>query len=312
MTREINHSPYQEIIELNPKKDYSSLHPKPDQINLQETLVPSTIKPQNDNPLQNQKNLVNVTLLFLRFCIEVGILTLPFYIKVYGGLLGTLVFVLVAYVNHLMYSFLLDVSEATNTFDYMSLSKLLCPPWVSRVFRVTLLFDLTSVIFSVMIILYNILEAFASSADLFPLDWYKSERSLKTYHPKVVFFRLSFNLVTFFLFLFFMFSPNLGKLRKVSNNYLLILLSLCVYLLVEMGFFRSHLKESKDFEVNYVISEPSGEWVGSFFGVMLAFYAQQYFFSVRKELRNPTILRVKRTVSLSMVVLTVFFLVLGE
>jgi hypothetical protein len=262
----------------------------------------------------HDNNIRSVTLLFVRFCIEVGILTLPFYMKVYGGVTGTLMFLLAAYVNYLMYTFLQSVGEATETHDFMGLTRLLTPWYIQKIFKVTYLFDLTSVIFSTMIILYNIFQYLVAFVDLIPEDWYQNKELLvlKTYHPPVVMYRFLFNFISFLLFLPFMFRPNLGGLKTISNNYLVVLVILCIFILIEMGFFRANLSKQADFTVNYFYSTPSGEWVGSFFGIMLAFYAQQYFFCVRKELVHPTAERVRTTTKFSMIILSILFVILGK
>jgi hypothetical protein len=109
-----------------------------------------------------------------------------------------------------------------------------------------------------------------------------------------------------------MFKEDLGALRTVTNFYLGAWMLLCAFIFIEMGYFRSHLQSEPDFNVNYLVSPISFEWLQSFFGVMSTFYAQQYFFSIRKELMYPTTRRLRKTTLISMSSLFVICLMIGN
>ena len=255
-----------------------------------------------------------VTFIFIRLCIGVGILTLPYYMRVFGGLLGGLIFLLAAYVNYLMYAYLIEVGNKTGLQDYIILTKRFTPVIIQKLFKFTYLFDLTSTVFFTQIIVFNMFQYLLSFTNLPPDDWYEDKELLKfkTYYGPVFLMRFIYNIVSVLLLLPFLFKPDLGALKTLNNNFLLVLIFLCSFIFIEMGFFKKNLQKMDNFSVDYLVTKPTPEWLGSFFGVMLAFYAQQYFFSIRKELMHPTTKRLKKTSFLAMTLLFVLFLLVGN
>ena len=124
--------------------------------------------------------------------------------------------------------------------------------------------------------------------------------------------RFIYNVVCIILLLPFIFKPDLGALKTITNNFLLVLVLLCLFIFIEMGFFRVHLEKMDNFKVDYIVSKPTPDWLGSFFGIMLAYYAQQYIFSIRKELMHPTTKRLKKLSMLTMISLFILFLLIGK
>ena len=253
-------------------------------------------------------------LFFVRLCIGVGILTLPYYIKVFGGVVGVSVLFLAVVVNYLMYSYLAEVGNQTGLNDFVILNRRLNPVIVQSVFKVTYLLDLISSVFFYMILAYNVFEYMLNFAGVLPDSWYvdDSRASLRTYHWPVLLMRFAYNVCSMALLLPFMFRKDLGALKAVTRAYILAMGALCLYILAEMPFFRASLQRSADFHVDYVYTQPSGEWLQSFFGLMSTFYAQQYFFSIRKELLHPTTKRLKKTTAISMASLCGLCLLIGE
>ena len=250
----------------------------------------------------SEGSMRGVTLLFIRLCVGVGILTLPYYMRVFGGLVGGLMLFLAAAVNYLMYVYLIEVGNDSGIQDFLILTKRFTPLPIQKLFKFTFLFDLVSAILFYMIMVYNMFEYLLSFTNLPPASWYKPDdsKSFKTYHPPVILLRFIYNVVSVIVLLPFMFKKDLGALQTMSNYYLLVLLVLCIFIFIEMGFFRVNLQKMDDYKVEYLSTTPSGEWLESFFGVMLAYYAQQYFFSIRNELMHPTTKRLKKTTFLSM------------
>lgn len=253
-------------------------------------------------------------LFFVRLCIGVGILTLPYYIKVFGGVVGVCILLLSVGVNYLMYSFLAEVGNQTGLHDFLILNRRFNPVCVQKIFKITYLLDLMSSVFFYMILAYNMFEYILTFVGILPDSWYvdDSRSSLRTYHGPVFLMRFIYNVCSLGLLLPFMFRKDLGALKTVTHVYIISMGVLCLFILVEMPFFRKSLQTNSDFHVNYVYSPPSGQWLESFFGLMSTFYAQQYFFSIRKELMNPTTKRLKKTSFISMSALFVLCLAIGE
>ena len=262
----------------------------------------------------SEGSMRGVTLLFIRLCVGVGILTLPYYMKVFGGLVGFIMLILAAIVNYVMYCLLIDVGNQSGIQDFLILTKRYTPVPIQKLFKLTYLFDLLSSILFYMIMVYNMFEYLVSFTGLAPESWYKSKdnRNFKTYHPPVVLMRFIYNVISIIVLLPFIFKKDLGALKTITNYYLLVLIVLCIFIFIEMGFFRINLSKLSNFKVDYISTEPTGEWLESFFGIMLAYYAQQYFFSIRNELMHPTTKRLKKTSKLAMGGLFLICFLLGK
>jgi amino acid permease len=310
----INHTPdLKSDEEIMVKSKTHLTNPSVDNLSRLEKIRKSSIFYRIFHKLR-EGSMRGVAILFIRLCIGVGILTIPYYMKVYGGVIGVVMLVLAALVNYFMYSFLAEVGNKTGIQDFLILNKRYAPKVIQNIFKITYMFDLVSSIFFYMIVGYNVFEYLACSFNLIPEKWYEDKEALKlkTYDFKVILFRFIYNIASFTLLLPFMFKKDLGALQCVTNCYIFVFIILCLFIFVEMGFFRINLQDMVSFNVNYIYSSPTFEWLQSFFGIMSTFYAQQYFFSIRKELMYPTTRRLRKMTRMSMCSLCIITLMIGK
>lgn len=247
-------------------------------------------------------SLRGVTIMFIRMTLGVGILTLPYYMKMYGGLLGTFILIFAALVNYWTYAILTEIGNETKVPDMIILTKMYCNTWIQKLFKVTLLVDYVSMVVFYMIMIYNVIMYLIGQLDLVPDSWYENKQLLefRQYSPPLIVIRCCYCLGIILFLLPFIFRETLGALQKISNYSLMILCILVLYIIIEMGFFRKNLQKNEDFHVDYLSAPPKITWLECFFGVMLSYYSQTYFYSLRSELMHPTTRRLKKVSRLSM------------
>ena len=247
-------------------------------------------------------SLRGVVIMFIRMTLGVGVLTLPYYMKQFGGLLGVGILFLAAAVNYWTYAILTDLGNQTDIPDLLLLTKKYCHRYLHKLFKVTLLVDYISMVVFYMIMIYNVIMFLVAHLDLAPDSWYSNKKMLefRQYCPALIIIRSSYCVLTILLMLPFIFRDSLGALQKISNYSLLVLCTMIIYICVEMGFFRKNLEKQPDFNVYYLAAKPDATWPACFFGVMLSYYSQTYFFSLRSELMHPTSRRLKKVSRLSM------------
>lgn len=252
-------------------------------------------------------------LLMIRMTVGVGILTLPHYVSVFGCLVGVLMIALAGIVNYLVYAFIAEVSNETGIYDYVLLTKRYCNKVVRSIFRYSYLLDLMSLPILVYIMTWNVLEYLIAFSGLANDDWYSDKETLtfNEYHPTILGIRAAYCVVSFVLILGLLFKKDLGSLQIVGNIFLVFLLLLLVVILTEMGFFRRNLRDLPDFTVTYISKMPTIKWIECFFSVMLSFYCQPYYFSIRNELMHPTKKRLKKMIGLSIGTISFFFMLIG-
>lgn len=268
----------------------------------------------NQKANDRKENIFNVSIIFIRLCVEVGIFTLPYFMKVYGGLVGIILFFTASFVNYLCYTYLAEVGNETNTNNFVDLVKLLTPGWVLKVFKVTYFIDLVTGISFPMVVLYNLSLFLMSFTGFVPKEWYQNVNTmeLKHYYGPVFLSRFVYFVVIVTCMLPFILIKDYSGLQRITKYYILVLGVLCVYIFSEMYFFREHLKKNRKLNVNYIYSTPNEKWVESFYGVLISYYAQQFFFNIRNHLKNPSTKRLKKVTGYSMSTLCLVFILIGK
>lgn len=261
----------------------------------------------------HEGSLRKIVLLMVRMTVGVGILTLPYYVKEFGGLIGVLFLLLAAAISYMVYAFLIDVSNETGIYDYVLLSKRYCNDNIRKLFRFTYLIDLISMPILITILSWNILEYLMAMTGLAKDEWIidHDNMTFNEYNKELLLIRLAYCVVIFFIILPLLFKKDLATLQSISNVFLFFLLFLLFIILIEMPFFRKNLKDTSNFKVNYISAKPKIQWIECFFSVLLSFYCQPYYFAIRNELMHPTKKRLKKLVGTSMVTIVTFFILIG-
>ena len=261
----------------------------------------------------HEGSLRKIVLLMVRMTVGVGILTLPCYVKEFGGVVGILFLCLAAFISYNVYSFLIDVSNETGIYDYVLLSKRYCNDTIRKIFRFTYLVDLISMPILITILSYNILEYLLSMTGLAKDSWIidHDNMTFDEYNKELLLIRLGYCVCIFFLIFPLLFKKDLATLQSISNVFLFFLLFLLAIILIEMPFFRKNLKSTEQFEVDYFSAKPKIQWIECFFSILLSFYGQPYYFAIRNELMHPTKKRLKKLVGTSMFTIVSFFIIVG-
>jgi amino acid permease len=292
---------------------------KPHLVHPSEDKLRRLLKIRKYNKLQkffhsmHEGSLRKIVLLMVRMTVGVGILTLPSYLKNFGGVLGIFVLSLAAFISYLVYSFIVDVSNETGIYDYVLLTKLYCNKYVQSIFRYTYFIDVFSMPILITILSWNIVEYLMAFSGIAKDDWYTdiSTYTFNEYHPIVWKIRLVYCVAIYLIMLPFMFKKDLGSLQKVGNIFLVFLLFLCLVILIEMPFFEINLSNSNLLKVEYLAKKPDFQWFESFFSILLSYYCQPYYFGIRNELMHPTKRRLKKLVKYSMSTILFFFILIA-
>ena len=261
----------------------------------------------------HEGSLRKIVLLMVRMTVGVGILTLPCYVKVFGGLMGFVMLTLSALLSYFVYSFIIDVSNETGIYDYVLLTKRYCNKTIQKIFKFTYLIDVISMPILVTILSWNIVEYLMAFVGLAKDDWFidKETFTYNEYHKEVFLIRLLYCVLIYLIMLPLLFRKDLKSLQIVGNIFLVFLLFLCGVILVEMPFFQSNLNKLGELQVQYFSKTPSFQWVESFFSMILSYYCQPYYFAIRNELMHPTKKRLKKVVRFSMMSILTFFVLIG-
>ena len=259
-------------------------------------------------------SLRGVIIMWIRMTLGIGILTLPFYIKQYGGLTGIFALLLAASANYLAYSFIFEASFFTGKKNYPDLIEALLGKTILRVFRITFILDLTSTIMIYCIVSWNLCEYIMYFFRIGEEHWDewiidKDKLLFDEMHPTIFMIRGFFFYGIFLLTIPLFLKKSLESLQKVTICYLISLFTLVGIILVELPFFKSAYKhEDTGFRLT---KQPQYNGIECFFGLCISFYVQPFIFSLRGELLLPSLKRTKKISRISISIEFLIFLVLG-
>lgn len=148
--------------------------------------------------------------MWIRLTLGIGILVLPYYIKIYGLMTGTIIILISSVVNYFTYEFIFKAASFTKSTSYTEILEVLFPPWISKIFRFTYFMDLFSTlviytlvsydIFKIVLVKYGIFESYYE-------EWIENKdvMSFNESHPQVIMLRVIYficlYLITFPIFL---------------------------------------------------------------------------------------------------------------
>ena len=259
-------------------------------------------------------SLRGVIVMWIRMTLGIGILTLPYYVKQYGGVIGVAIIVIAALVNFMAYVFIFDAAFTTNKKNYPDLIKELLGNRVLSVFKLTFILDITSTMMIYCIVSWNLLEYiiyFFGIGEQYWDEWIidKDRLIFDEMHPTIFKIRGAFFYGIFLLTIPLFLKKNLEALQKVTIGYLFALFLLVGIILCEMPFFSKAYKD-EDINFNY-FKKPDFNWIECFFGLCISFYVQPFIFSLKGELLLPSRARTRKISSISVSIEAIIFIVLG-
>lgn len=99
-----------------------------------------------------------VVLMWIRMTLGIGILTLPYFVKVFGANLGLLIIIFSAILNYLTYTYIFEASYYTGKQNFFELIETLLGKRILWVFRITYMCDVCSTIMIYAIVSWNLFE----------------------------------------------------------------------------------------------------------------------------------------------------------
>lgn len=259
-------------------------------------------------------SLRGVIMMWIRMTLGIGILTLPFYVKNYGAIVGVIVIAICAIINFLAYKFIFEASDFTQKKNYPDLINELLGPFILKIFRITYMLDITSGFMIYSIVSWNLLEYmiyFFNIGENQWKDWFINIDKIQynEMNPTIFMIRGIFFLTVFMISIPLFLRKNLESLQKITAGYLLALFVLIVIILVEVPSFRNAYKDKNiGFELYKL---PTFNWIECFLGLCVSFYVQPFMFSLRGELLLPILRRTSKIVKTSVTIEVLIFVTLG-
>ena len=259
-------------------------------------------------------SLRGVVITWMRMTLGIGILVLPNYFKQFGVVTAIIVLAVAYLCNLLANHFIFEANSHTGAKDYETLITDLLGPRMTRIFRATIIIDISQTITVYSIVSWNLCEYimyFFKIGEEHWKDWFIDEKKMifNEMHPTIFLIRTVFFTVLFIILVPFLLQKRLAALQKVTIMYLVGLFLLLAIILAEVPSFH---KAYKDEDIGFEYFKPFDvSWIEYFFGVIMSFYIQPFVFSLRKELLEPSLKRKKKVATISMSLEVVLFIIIG-
>ena len=259
-------------------------------------------------------SLRGVIIMWVRMTLGIGILTLPYYVKVFGALTGFVLIIAAAVLNILTYNFIFEASFHTDKKNYGDLIEELMGVRMHKIFKWTFLLDIVSTMMTYCIVSYTLFKfilyyVVLGSETMDPWMSKPSSFEFNEFHPSMLRIRAAFFAVIFLVNVPLFLKKNLDSLQKVTVGYLFALFFLVFIILCEVPFF---VNARKNENIGFALYKPvDWTWIEAFFGICLSFYVQPFIFSLRGELLLPSLKRTKKIARFSVSLEAIIFVVLG-
>lgn len=259
-------------------------------------------------------SLRGVVIMWIRMTLGIGILTLPYYIKQYGAVIGLFVLLVCALLNLLAYYFIFEASFTTNKKSYPELIEELLGQKILKAFRFCFILDISSAIMIYVVVSWNLFEYMIYFFGIGKQNWHKwfsdvDQVEFNESDPTITKIRGIFFYGVFVLLIPLFLKRDLGSLQSITIGYLVALFLLLIIILIELPFFKqAYSGENIGF---FWFKTPTLGWIECFFGMCIAYYVQPYVFSLRSELLLPSLKRTKKISKISIVTEAIAFMLLG-
>ena len=242
-----------------------------------------------------------VVMLWIRMTMGIGIMTTPFFISGFGLLGGFIALALGATLCFLSFGFIYETAIKTNKKDIAELVNYALPGFLYNTFRFTVFCDYMVVILAYSIVSYNMFEYILYFMGLFKEEWVKDKNKMiiDEYNPSVILIRIAYFGSLFMIQMPLFLKKDLSSLRNISLMYLGVMVAFLIYISIEAPFFKSHYANAGEWKVDMGVKPVTLNFIPNFFSLLLAFYNQPFCLSLRKELLNPTVNRLKKTTGLA-------------
>lgn len=258
-----------------------------------------------------------VVLFWVRMTTGIGIMSLPFYVKQLGMVVGLVLIILAGVLSYFSFKYIFESQYTSGKKDMVLIIKEYLPDWIGTIYSYTLIIDVLSVLTIYLVVSWNLLTYIMYFLKIAKPDWIKNHDTIEyyEYNKEVFIIRIIFIHIVYIILIPFLLKRSLEKLRFISNGFITILFLLIVVMLIQMGFFfnKYHYPNEEYKQTEVVIFKPF--WKPEFFtflySVILSFYIQPFALTLRKELLVPSMTRLKKVARTSIGIEMFLFVVLG-
>ena len=251
--------------------------------------------------------IINIVL-----CGTVGTFFLyPVFYRVFGLYLGFVFVAVVGLINYLTSVFIAEAAEDVKTDDYLVMIYKLLPS-LYGFSKFTLLLDymigalLGPIIgFNVFLYILNHFEVLNESAVK------KGEiLEFNQFDSQVIIMRLVFVGVAFIALLPFYTRTVFGKLKFIFICLTISMLALIIYLFFDLLNFKEYYVNNGTYSLTH-FNYPNSDWLKYSMIFMTVFYMQSGILTMKKDMLHPNLRRMKKTLSISFVLLTCIAMIFG-
>lgn len=237
---------------------------------------------------------------FVRLTTGIGILALPYYLSKLGMMVGVIIIIIAGFLTYNAFIFYLEAQIESKEKKIFDVVRHFMPNWLVSIFKVTLCVDLVSPPIIYIVVGWNIfnflLYSFGKLKDEWIIDADKLE--FHQYAPLLFVIRIIFLNAVFLVTTPLFVKKSLEKLKILSQVFLLSFFLLIVIIFVQAYFFYEKYNDPEDpanqTQVYLFKDLKNFSSIIYCFSILLAFYGQPYIMTIRNQLLQPSLKRLKK------------------
>ena len=290
------------------KQLYSNSNPRASQVKALQFRQNLNFFRRNFMPMEKGSLRLGI-IQWVRFSLG-AIMVIPFYVSMFGCTTAAVVMLVACAATYYACNQIYHSSHTTRLKDYTDLVEQLAPAPLFKIFRVSFAMDYLSGYMVGGVVNWTLFEYFLNLLGWMRPEWIINPNQLKfnEYHPIVILMRIGFFAVMYLVLLPFFLKESMHSLRVVTIVNFIITIVLGVWVLAESPFFRSYYASKGELQVEYLSKAPTLSWISAIFSIMLFFYVQPFILTLRKEILAPTLQRLKKMTSISLVTQCIIFI----
>ena len=237
---------------------------------------------------------------FIRMTTGVGIMALPFYLSKFGLVLGVLIMIIAGLLTYNAFIFNFEAQRESGKKQMVEIVAHFLPNWIVRIFKITFSIDLIMppVVYTVMgwNIFSYLLYIFGYYKESWIVDPYKL--LFHDYEPSLFLVRAVFLHIVFLLMIPLFLQRSMESLKSLSIIFLGVFLALVAIVFIQAPFFykKYHASDDPSENTEFFLFKNINNLSSLTFGfsILLAFYCQPYVISIRNQLMQPSMRRLRK------------------
>lgn len=236
----------------------------------------------------------------------------PYFLQSFGVYVGIIALIVCCFLSYQNCHFIAEASCRYEEDEYLLLIKKVIGKQMHRLARLTYLLDYLFCYIIGFLLYWNILQYLLYYWQIFDDSMRSSttELQFKPFHPKVLLCR-SIALGTGVIILIPLFlKQNMHGIKYIFFSYVGSFSTIIIYLFCDLQEFREEYTKTGELEIFYTKS--FDRRVFQFFSVFISgYYVQSVILTMKKDLYNPTLERLKKTINYSHLFFITFALLFG-